>query len=256
MDITNKVAIVTGGASGLGEGTVRNLVAKGAKVLIMDLNMDRGKAIVEELGKANVIFDKTDVTSESQVKEALARAVREFGTVNICVNCAGIGTGKKTVGKEGAHDLATFAKVIKVNLIGTFNVLRLCAEIMQGNEPDENGERGVIINTASVAAFDGQIGQVAYAASKGGIVGMTLPIARDLARSGVRCVTIAPGLFMTPLFQGLPEEAIQSLESQVPFPARLGKPAEYAHLAQSIIENPMLNGETIRLDGAIRMSPR
>jgi len=256
MNIKNKVAIVTGGASGLGEATTRNIVANGGKVLIMDLNMDRGKSIVAELGKDKVIFDKTDVTSESQVKEALARAVREFGKVDICVNCAGIGVAKKTVGKEGAHDLGSFEKVIKINLIGTFNVLRLCAEIMQKNEPDENGERGVIINTASVAAFDGQIGQVAYSASKGGIVGMTLPIARDLARAGIRCLTIAPGLFLTPLFEALPEEAIESLGKQVPFPSRLGKPSEYGKMVESIIENPMLNGEVIRLDGAIRMSPR
>lgn len=256
MNITNKVAIVTGGASGLGEGTVRNLVVNGAKVLVMDLNMDRGKALEAELGKDKVIFDKTDVTSESQVKEALARAVREFGRVDICINCAGIGSAQKTVHKHGAHDLATFEKVIKVNLIGSFNVLRLCAEIMQKNEPNESGERGVIINTASVAAFDGQVGQVAYSASKGGIVGMTLPIARDLSRQGIRCITIAPGLFMTPLFQGAPQEVIDSLERQVPFPPRLGQPAEYAHLAQTIIENAMLNGEVIRLDGAIRMAPR
>jgi len=256
MNLQGKIAVVTGGASGLGEATVRNFVANGGKVLIMDLNMDRGKAIVEELGKDNVLFDKTDVTSESQVKEALARVVREFGSLHICVNCAGIGTGQKTVHKNGAHDLDTFKKVININLIGTFNVLRLAAEIMQGNEPDENGERGVIINTASVAAFDGQVGQAAYSASKGGIVGMTLPIARDLSRAGIRCMTIAPGLFMTPLFQSLPEEAIDSLGKQVPFPSRLGKPSEYAQMARSIVENPMLNGEVIRLDGAIRMAPR
>ena len=256
MNIKDKVAIVTGGASGLGEATARNIVANGGKVLIMDLNIEKGKAIVAELGKDKVIFDKTDVTSESQVKEAVARAIREFGTIDICVNCAGIGVAKKTVSKEGAHDLASFEKVIKINLIGSFNVLRLCAEQMQKNEPNEGGERGVIVNTASVAAFDGQIGQVAYSASKGGIVGMTLPIARDLARSGIRCLTIAPGLFMTPLFQGAPAEVVESLEKQVPFPSRLGKPAEYAHMVQSIIENAMLNGEVIRLDGAIRMSPR
>ena len=256
MNIKNKVAIVTGGASGLGEATVRNMVANGGKVLVMDLNMDRGKALVEELGKDKVIFDKTDVTSESQVKEAVARAVREFGTIHICVNCAGVGAAQKTVSKKGAHDLKTFETIIKINLIGTFNVLRLAAEVMQQNEPDENGERGVIINTASVAAFDGQIGQAAYSASKGGIVGMTLPIARDLARSGVRCLTIAPGLFMTPLFAAAPPDVIESLEKQVPFPSRLGKPAEYGLLAQSIIENPMLNGEVIRLDGAIRMAPK
>ena len=256
MNISEKVAVITGGASGLGEGTVRKFVANGAKVLIMDLNTDRGNALVEELGKDKVIFDKTDVTDESEVQEALARAVGEFGAVDICVNCAGIGSGQKTVHKNGAHDLATFEKVIKVNLIGTFNVLRLAAEIMQHNEPNENGERGVIINTASVAAFDGQVGQVAYSASKGGIVGMTLPIARDLARQGIRCLTIAPGLFMTPLFQAAPQEVIDSLEQQVPFPPRLGQPSEYAHLVQSIVENPMLNGEVIRLDGAIRMAPR
>lgn len=256
MEIQGKIAIVTGGASGLGEATVRAIVAKGGKALIMDLNMDKGKALAEELGSKNVLFDKTDVTSESQVKEALARAVREFGSIHICVNCAGIAVGQKTVHKEGAHDLDAFKKVININLIGSFNVLRLCAEIMQNNEPSAEGERGVIINTASVAAFDGQVGQVAYSASKGGIVGMTLPIARDLARSGIRCVTIAPGLFLTPLFQALPEEAIESLGQQVPFPPRLGKPSEYAQMAQSIIENPMLNGEVIRLDGAIRMAPR
>jgi len=256
MNLKNKVAVVTGGASGLGEATVRNIVENKAKVLVLDLNEDKGDALVEELGKDNVIFSKTDVTSEIQVTAALALAVKEFGTIHICVNCAGIGAGQKTVHKEGAHDLATFEKVIKINLIGTFNVLRLSAEIMQKNEPDENAERGVIINTASVAAFDGQIGQVAYSASKGGIVGMTLPIARDLARSGIRCLTIAPGLFMTPLFQAAPPELIASLESQVPFPSRLGKPSEFGKLAQSIIENPMLNGEVIRLDGAIRMAPR
>lgn len=256
MIIKNKIAIVTGGASGLGEATVRNLVSNGGKALVMDLNMDRGKALVEELGKDKIIFDKTDVTSESQVKEALERAVREFGSINVCVNCAGIGSAIKTVGKKGAHPLDVFKKVISVNLIGTFNVLRLCAEIMQSNEPNEEGERGVIINTASVAAFDGQIGQVAYSASKGGIVGMTLPIARDLARAGIRCLTIAPGLFHTPLFDTLSQEAYDSLCAQVPFPQRLGKPAEYAKMVQSIIENPMLNGETIRLDGAIRMAPR
>ncbi len=256
MKIENKVAVVTGGASGLGEAVVRNIIGNKGKVLIMDLNMDRGQTLVEEFGKDNAIFDKTDVTNENQVKEALKKAIREFGTIDICMNCAGIGIAQKTVHKEGAHDLASFEKVIKVNLIGSFNVLRLCAETMQENEPNRDGERGVIINTASVAAFDGQIGQVAYSASKGGIVGMTLPIARDLARSGIRCVTIAPGLFLTPLFHALSDEAIQSLESQVPFPSRLGKPAEFAQLAQSIIENPMLNGEVIRLDGAIRMAPR
>ncbi len=256
MNIQNKVAVVTGGASGLGEATVRNIVANGGKALIMDLNTERGNALVEELGNDKVNFIQTDVTNEGQVKDALAHAVSQFGSIHICVNCAGIGAGQKTVHKEGAHDLATFEKVIKINLIGTFNVLRLAAEIMQANDPNEDAERGVIINTASVAAFDGQVGQVAYSASKGGIVGMTLPIARDLSRSGIRCLTIAPGLFMTPLFQAAPPEVIESLEKQVPFPSRLGKPAEFGKLVQSIIENPMLNGEVIRLDGAIRMAPR
>jgi len=256
MEIKNKVAVVTGGASGLGEATVRNIVTHGGKALIIDLNEERGKALEGELGNDKVIFQKTDVTSEEQVKGALDRIVKEFGSIHICVNCAGIGVGQKTVSKNGAHELAAFEKVIKINLIGTFNVLRLCAEIMQNNELIDGEERGVIINTASVAAFDGQVGQAAYSASKGGIVGMTLPIARDLARSGIRCLTIAPGLFLTPLFQAAPDEVIESLEKQVPFPSRLGKPLEYAKMVQSIVENPMLNGEVIRLDGAIRMAPR
>lgn len=256
MNIKGKIAVVTGGASGLGEATVRNIIANGGQALIMDLNTERGNLLVAELGKDKVIFDKTDVTSERQVKDALARAIRVFGAVHICVNCAGIAIGQKTVHKKGAHDLDTFKKVININLIGSFNVLRLAAEIMQTNEPNQEGERGVIINTASVAAYDGQIGQSAYSASKGGIVGMTLPIARDLSRTGIRCMAIAPGLFYTPLLHSLPEETIESLGQQVPFPSRLGKPAEYGKLVQSIIENPMLNGEVIRLDGAIRMAPR
>ncbi len=256
MNVKNAAAVVTGGASGLGEATTRMLVANGAKVLILDVNMEKGKALEAELGKGNVIFDKTDVTSESQVKEALERALKTFGKISVCVNCAGIAIGIKTVGKEGAHPLDAFKKVVNINLVGTFNVLRLAAEIMQDNEPNEEGERGVIVNTASVAAFDGQVGQVAYSASKGGIVGMTLPIARDLARGGIRICTIAPGLFHTPLFDSLPQEAIDSLGKQVPFPSRLGKPSEYAKMVKSIITNPMLNGETIRLDGAIRMAPR
>lgn len=256
MNIKNKVAVVTGGASGLGEATVRSLVHLGAKVAVLDLNEERGHALVKELGSAHLFFDKADVTSENQVQDVLARTIKTYGRLDICINCAGIGVGIKTVGKEGPHPLDLFKKVININLIGTFNVLRLAAELMQQNDPDREGERGVIINTASVAAFDGQVGQVAYAASKGGIVGMTLPIARDLSRQGIRCVTIAPGLFHTPLFDSLPKEAYDSLCAQVPFPARLGKPSEYALMVQSIIENTMLNGETIRLDGAIRMAPR
>ena len=256
MNVKGKVALVTGGASGLGQATVELLVKNGAHVVILDINMERGKALVDQLGTDKAIFDKTDVTSESQVKEVIARAIKTFGRIDICINCAGIGAGIKTVGKEGAHPLDIFKKVVSINLVGTFNVLRLCAEQMQKNAPNGDGERGVIINTASVAAFDGQVGQVAYSASKGGIVGMTLPIARDLSRVGIRCVTIAPGLFHTPLFDTLPKEAYDSLCAQVPFPSRLGKPSEYALLVQSIVENPMLNGETIRLDGAIRMAPR
>ncbi len=256
MKLLNKIAIVTGGASGLGQATTEKLISEGTRVVILDLNQERANALIERLGKDHVMFFKTDVTSESKVSEVIYKTIKSYGQIDICVNCAGIGAGIKTVGKNGPHPLDSFKKVININLIGTFNVLRLCAEQMQHNEPNEEGERGVIINTASVAAFDGQVGQVAYSASKGAIVGMTLPIARDLSRSGIRCATIAPGLFHTPLFDTLPEEAYDSLCAQVPFPSRLGKPIEYAMMVQSIIENPMLNGETIRLDGAIRMAPR
>ncbi|MFE8699652.1 3-hydroxyacyl-CoA dehydrogenase [Cytobacillus sp. FJAT-54145] len=255
MRIQDSIAIVTGGASGLGEATVRNMVKNGGKVAILDLQEDRANQLVEELGE-NVIFFKTNVSSEEDVQKAIDGTIATFGPFNTVVNCAGIGAAEKTVSKGKAHSFNTFKKVIEVNLVGTFNVIRLAAEKLVANTPNEEGERGVIINTASVAAFEGQIGQVAYSASKGGVVGMTLPIARDLARDGIRVVTIAPGLIETPLFGGLNEQAKAALESQVPFPSRLGRPSEYAHLAQSIIENPMLNGETIRLDGAIRMSPR
>lgn len=256
MDLNQVSAVVTGGASGLGEATVRNIVAKGGKATILDLQEDRGLNLVEELGE-NVTFVKTDVTSEESVQAALAHAVSTFGNINVLVNCAGIGEAKKTYSqKNGVHDLESFNKVIQVNLIGTFNAIRLAAEKMSSNEPNEYGERGVIINTASVAAFEGQIGQAAYSASKGGIVGMTLPIARDLASLGIRVVTIAPGLFETPLFGAAPEKVRKALGAMVPFPSRLGYPEEYGHLVQSIVENPMLNGETIRLDGAIRMQPK
>lgn len=246
----------------MGEATTRMLVSNGANVVILDLNEERGQALAEELG-ANVRFHKTNVTDETDVQRAINLAIETFGGLHINVNCAGVAEARKTVGKVdgvyGAHSLAAFQKVIAINLIGTFNVIRLAALAMEPNEPNGNpfeGERGVIINTASVAAYDGQIGQAAYAASKGGIVGMTLPIARDLARSGIRVMTIAPGLFETPLLASLPEEARLSLGQQVPFPSRLGRPAEYAQLAKAIIENPMLNGEVIRLDGAIRMAPK
>jgi len=254
MELQGSVALVTGGASGLGEGVVRRFVAQGAQVVIVDRNDERGAALAAELGGA-VRFVKADVSSEEDMQAAVTAAL-ELGALRVAVSCAGIGLAMKTLGKEGAHALHLFELVIKVNLVGTFNTLRLAAAAMSQNEPNSGGERGVIINTASVAAFDGQIGQAAYSASKGGVVGMTLPIARDLARDGIRVLTIAPGLFDTPLLAGLPEAARQSLGQQVPFPSRLGQPAEYAHLAQAIVENPMLNGEVIRLDGAIRMAPR
>ncbi|MEU1545638.1 3-hydroxyacyl-CoA dehydrogenase [Nocardia gamkensis] len=253
MEISNAVAAVTGGASGLGLATVRELHGKGAKVVIVDLPSSSGEAVAKELGDG-VVFAAADVTNEEQVTAALD-AAQELGDLRIAVNCAGIGNAIKTVGKNGAFPLADFTKVINVNLVGTFNVIRLAAERIAETDP-VGEERGVIINTASVAAFDGQIGQAAYSASKGGIVGLTLPVARDLAAIKIRVVTIAPGLFHTPLFATLPDEAIASLGAQVPHPSRLGDPAEYAALARHIVENPMLNGETIRLDGAIRMAPR
>ncbi|MGW4091469.1 3-hydroxyacyl-CoA dehydrogenase [Nocardia sp. NPDC004750] len=253
MEISNSVAAVTGGASGLGLATVRELHGKGAKVVIIDLPSSSGEAVAKELGDG-VVFAAADVTNEEQVTAALD-AAQELGDLRIAVNCAGIGNAIKTVGKNGAFPLADFTKVVNVNLIGTFNVIRLAAERIAKTDP-VGEERGVIINTASVAAFDGQIGQAAYSASKGGIVGLTLPVARDLAAIKIRVVTIAPGLFHTPLFATLPDEAIASLGAQVPHPSRLGDPTEYAALARHIVENPMLNGETIRLDGAIRMAPR
>lgn len=252
MKLTETVAVVTGGASGLGEATVRALAAGGAKVAIFDMNATKGENVAAELG-SGVIFQRVDVTDEASVRAGLDAAVRAFGKVNANVNCAGIGIAAKTMGKDGPHTLELFKKVIDVNLVGTFNVLRMAVERMAENEPNADGERGVIVNTASVAAYDGQKGQAAYSASKGGIVGMTLPIARDLAWYGVRICTIAPGLFLTPLFQGLGEEVVKSLSAQVTFPKRLGHPAEYGALARTIIESPYLNGETIRLDGAIRL---
>ncbi|WP_462413714.1 3-hydroxyacyl-CoA dehydrogenase [Neobacillus sp. Marseille-QA0830] len=256
MKLNGSIAVVTGGASGLGEATVETIVENGGCAAIFDLQEERGAALVERLGSDRVLFVKTNVTSEDDVVNALNQTIEKFGAINVLVNCAGIGAAEKTVGKEKPHDLGTFSRVIQINLIGTFNVIRLTAEKMTQNTPNEEGERGVIINTASVAAFDGQMGQAAYSASKGGIVGMTLPIARDLSRHGIRVLTIAPGLMDTPLFAGAPEKVKQALGAMVPFPPRLGRSSEYAHLAKSIIENPMLNGETIRLDGAIRMQPK
>jgi NAD(P)-dependent dehydrogenase (short-subunit alcohol dehydrogenase family) len=254
MQLNGGVALVTGGASGLGEGVVRRFVAAGARALILDLNAERGEALAAELGD-RARFVHADVTREEAVTVAL-EAAQPMGVLRVVVNCAGIVAGAKTISKGAAHPLALFEKVVRVNLIGTFNVIRLAALAMSSNDPTSSGERGVIINTASVAAFDGQIGQVAYSASKAAIAGMTLPIARDLAREGIRVVSIAPGVFETPMLAALPEAARVSLAEQVPFPPRFGTPDEYAHLAQAIVENEMLNGEVIRLDGAIRMSPK
>jgi 3-hydroxyacyl-CoA dehydrogenase / 3-hydroxy-2-methylbutyryl-CoA dehydrogenase len=256
MKLDGAVALVTGGASGLGEATVRAFVAKGARVAIMDRPNSAGEKLATELGAAKVIFTPADVTNSEQITAALGQTVQKFGGVHIAVNCAGVGAAMKTTGKQGPMPLDMFEMVIKINLIGTFNVIRLAATEMLKNTPNDEGERGVIINTASVAAFDGQIGQAAYSASKGGVVGMTLPIARDLARDGIRCVTIAPGTFDTPMLAMLPEPQRQALGAQIPFPSRLGRPTEYAALACHIVENAYLNAETIRLDGAIRMPPR
>ena len=255
MNIQGKSALVTGGASGLGEATVRMLVAQGAKVTILDVNDKTGTALANELG-ANVKFIKTDVTDAAQVAANVETAVKQHGGLHFLVTTAGIGIAEKVLGKEGIHDLGKFIRTIQINLIGTFDVIRHAAAAMNANQPDEDGGRGVIVTTASVAAYDGQIGQAAYSASKGGIVGMTLPLARELARSGIRVCTIAPGVFHTPLLSSLPEAALKSLGEQVPFPRRLGKPPEYAALVRHIIENDFMNGETIRLDGAIRMAPK
>ena len=255
MNLKNSVALVTGGGSGLGEATIREFAGQGARVAILDLPTSPGAKVAESLGE-NAIFAPADVVSEDQVKDAIAKVVARFGGVHILVNCAGIGRAMRTVTKEGPHSLGVFTKVIEINLIGTFNAIRLAAAQMGKNQPNADGERGVIINTASVAAFDGQIGQAAYSASKGGVVGMTLPIARDLSSVGIRVCTIAPGTFETPMLAGLPDPARKILEAQIPFPSRLGRPTEYAALVRHIVENAMLNGETIRLDGAIRMAPR
>jgi NAD(P)-dependent dehydrogenase (short-subunit alcohol dehydrogenase family) len=253
MLIKNSVFLITGGASGLGEATARMAAEGGAKVVIADLQVEPGEKLAKALGGR---FVKCDVTSEADGIAAVALAVKEFGGVHVLVNCAGIGTAERTIGKDGPHKLAHFTRVITINLIGTFNMIRLAADAMAKAGPNATGERGVIVNTASVAAYDGQIGQAAYSASKGGIVGMTLPIARDLSRNGIRVCTIAPGIFETPMLLGMPKDVQDALGKMVPFPPRLGKPVEYAQLARAIIENEMLNGETIRLDGAIRMAPK
>jgi len=255
MRIQNSSALVAGGASGLGAATSRALHEAGASVVIADLNTEKGEALAAELGE-RASFIEANVMEPEPVQAAVEAAANADGGLRISVCCAGIGWAQRTAGKQGPHDLEIFHNVLKVNLIGTFNVLRLAAAAMVDNDPDSGGERGVCVNTASIAAFDGQIGQTAYSASKGGVVGLTLPAARDLARIGIRVCTIAPGLFDTPLLAGLPDEARQALGAQVPHPARLGRPEEYAQLACQIAENPMLNGETIRLDGALRMPPK
>jgi NAD(P)-dependent dehydrogenase (short-subunit alcohol dehydrogenase family) len=252
MEIRNKVFIVTGGASGLGAGTARMLVAEGAKVILADIQDEAGRKLAAELGQTYV---HCDVTQEADGQAVVAAAL-QAGALFGLVNCAGVAPASRTVGKNGPHPLELFRKVVGINLIGTFNMCRLAADAMSRNEPEPTGERGVLINTASVAAFDGQIGQAAYASSKAGVAGMTLPLARDLSRLGIRCMTIAPGIFGTPMIFGMPQEVQDSLAASIPFPARLGTPEDYASLVNQIIRNSMLNGETIRLDGAIRMAPK
>ncbi|UJF27373.1 3-hydroxyacyl-CoA dehydrogenase [Planococcus sp. 107-1] len=256
MKLAEVKAVVTGGASGLGEATVRRIAKAGGKAAIFDLNKQRAEALIEELGEDRVFYIETDVTNAGQVEANIAQVIERFGSITAVINCAGIGTPGKVVSKGEPMPLEQFEKVISVNLIGSFNVIRVAAAAMQKNEPNTEGERGLIISTASVAAYEGQIGQAAYSASKGGIVSMTLPIAREFARDGIRVMAIAPGLMQTPMFDGLPEAAVQSLSASVPFPARLGRPDEFAQLVESIVENTMLNGEVIRLDGAIRMQPK
>jgi NAD(P)-dependent dehydrogenase (short-subunit alcohol dehydrogenase family) len=255
METRGASVLVTGGASGLGAATVRGLCAAGASAVVADVNRSVGEDLVRQLG-SNAQFVEADVTDEKAMRAAVAAAAAKPGGLRIVVNCAGIAIAEKTLGKEGAHPLDRFERVIRVNLVGTFNTLRLAAEAMAKNEPNAGGERGVIVCTASVAAFDGQMGQIAYSASKGGIAAMTLPAARDLSRNGIRVMSIAPGIFDTPLLAGLPEPARISLGQQVPFPSRLGRPDEYAALVRHIVENQMLNGEVIRLDGALRMGPK
>lgn len=255
MNISGSVAVISGGASGLGEASVRKLVADGAKVAVLDLNETQGRKLVSELGPA-AVFLAADVSDEKSVQTALDQVLAEFGALHIAVSCAGVGTPMKVIGQEGPMPIAEFNRTLQINLVGTMNVVRLAAARMSANSPNADGERGIIINTSSVAAFEGQIGQAAYAASKAGIVGMTLPIARELAEYGIRVMTIAPGLFLTPMLAALPEKVQDALSRMMPFPKRLGKPSEYALLVGQIIENPMLNGETIRLDAALRLSSK
>jgi len=255
VDFSNSIALVTGGASGLGDAVARSIVESGGKVAILDLDQDKGRELADQLG-SSAVFMKADVTSAESVSESVDAAVKLFGALNVVVNCAGIAPAARVLGKKGPHDLVLFNRVIAVNLVGTFNVIRLAAEKLAANEPGEDNERGVIINTASAAAFEGQIGQAAYSASKGGIVSMTLTIARELATLGIRVVTIAPGIMKTPMMMGMPDNVQESLGKMVPFPQRLGQPEEYASLVRQIVENRLINGTTIRLDGAIRMQSR
>lgn len=255
MRIENSVFLITGGGSGLGLATARELVKQGGKVVLVDINETAGAASADELG-SSARFVRADITDEDQCRTALARAHGEFGAIHGLVNCAGIAPAEKVLGRQGPHSLQSFRRTVEINLVGSFNMLRLVAEAMAAGEANEEGERGVIINTASAAAFDGQMGQVAYAASKGGVAAMTLPAARDLARSGIRVVCIAPGIFETPMMAGMPQEVQDSLCANVPFPKRLGRPSEYAALVRHIVENSMLNGEVIRLDGALRMGAK
>jgi NAD(P)-dependent dehydrogenase (short-subunit alcohol dehydrogenase family) len=255
MQIRDRVFVVSGGGSGLGAATARMLVAEGARVVIADVNRASGAALAADLGD-RARFVETDVASETSARQAIGAAVATYGGLHGLVSCAGVAPAERLLGKEGPHALTSFSRVIEVNLVGSFNMLRLAAEAMSKSEPDASGERGVVVNTASIAAFEGQIGQAAYAASKGGVVAMTLPVARELARYGIRVMTIAPGIFETPMVLGMPQEVQDSLGKMVPFPPRLGKPQEFAALVKQIIENPMLNGEVIRLDGAIRMQSK
>ncbi|KWO45419.1 3-hydroxy-2-methylbutyryl-CoA dehydrogenase [Burkholderia sp. MSMB1459WGS] len=255
MNIKDRVFLITGAGSGLGAAVARMVAAQGGKAVLLDVNEEAGASLANELGEA-ARFVKTDVTSEADGQAAVATARDAFGRVDVLVNCAGVAPGEKVVGRDGPHSLDRFARAVSINLVGTFNMIRLAAEAMSKQDADAEGERGVIVNTASVAAFDGQIGQAAYAASKSGVVGMTLPIARELARFGIRVVTVAPGIFATPMMAGMPQDVQDALGKSVPFPPRLGRPEEFAALVRHIVENTMLNGEVIRLDGALRMAPR
>ena len=255
MELKGKAVIVTGGASGLGEACVRKFISEGANAAVFDLDGQKGRRLVDELGQ-QVVYCEADVTSEASVQAAVDQTMTVYGAVHVVINCAGVGWPAKVLGKDGPMELDHFNQVVKINLVGTVNVIRLAAAKMVLNPPDADGEKGVVINTASAAAFDGQIGQAAYSASKAGVVGMTLPIAREFAEYGIRVVTVAPGLFKTPMMETLPEKVQVALGQMVPFPKRLGKPPEFARLARDIVENPMLNGETIRLDGAIRMAAK